>query len=188
VKFLACCVLSDKKLYGNFLLWCKYVRDFDGATQWLKATIPDRRVWLPTLACVIVAVRLNKALKGAHSKGPSNLHVRFQQFCNRHLHAYFRLPIFSQQSFLVNQLKTPSLTDKKFLVNIWTNSDCPNEAWNLCHICLIVTLLVTCLDKELIAYKTLSKNLIQVLSFVPLVPITQTATRVGPNYTLHSQN
>jgi len=39
-----------------------------------------------------------------------------------------------------------------------------------------------------IAYKTLSKYFIQVLSFVPLVHITQTTTRVGPNYTLHSQN
>jgi len=52
----------------------------------------------------------------------------------------------------------------------------------------IVTLLVNCLDKELIASKTLSTYFIQVLSFVPLIHITQTATRVGPNYTLHSQN
>ena len=37
-----------------------------------------------------------------------------------------------------------------------------------------------------VAYKTLSKYFIQVLSFVTLVHITQTATRVGPNYTLHS--
>ena len=41
MKFLACCVLPDKKLYGNCLYWCKYARDFDGAT------VPDRRVWLP---------------------------------------------------------------------------------------------------------------------------------------------
>jgi len=34
----------------------------DGATQWLKVTVPDRRVWLPKPACVIVAVRLSKAL------------------------------------------------------------------------------------------------------------------------------
>jgi len=41
-----------------------------------------------------------------------------------------------------------------------------------------------------IAYKTLSlsKYFIQVLSFATLVHITQTATRVGPNYTLHSRN
>jgi len=31
-------------------------------------------------------------------------------------------------------------------------------------------------------------TLIQVLSFATLVHITQTATMVGPNYTLHSQN
>ena len=29
----------------------------------LKATIPDRMVWLPKPACVIIAVRLSKALK-----------------------------------------------------------------------------------------------------------------------------
>jgi len=37
-----------------------------------------------------------------------------------------------------------------------------------------------------VVYKTLSKYFIQVSSFVTLVHITQTATRVGPNYTLHS--
>ena len=35
---------------------------------------------LPTPACVIVAVRLSKALKDAHSKGSSNLHVRAARF------------------------------------------------------------------------------------------------------------
>ena len=64
--FLACCVLPDEKLYGNRLYWCKYVRDINGATQRLKATVPDRRVWLPVPACVIVAVRLSKELKDAH--------------------------------------------------------------------------------------------------------------------------
>jgi len=64
--FLACCVLPDKKLYGNRLYWCKYVRDFDGATQRLKATVPDRMVGLPKPACVIVAVRLHKAAKDVH--------------------------------------------------------------------------------------------------------------------------
>jgi len=44
------------------------------------------------------------------------------------------------------------------------------------------------LDKESTAYETLSKYFIQVLSFVPLVHITQIATRVGPNCTLHSRN
>ena len=42
----------------------------------LEVTVPDRRDSLPTPACVIVAVRLSIALEDAHSKGPSNLHVR----------------------------------------------------------------------------------------------------------------
>ena len=46
----------------------------------LKATVPDRMVWLPKPACVIVAVRLSKALKDVHSKEPSNLHVRAARF------------------------------------------------------------------------------------------------------------
>ena len=46
----------------------------------LKATVPDRMVWLPKPACVIAAVRLSKALKDAHSKEPSNLHVRAAGF------------------------------------------------------------------------------------------------------------
>jgi len=44
----------------------KYIRDINGARQRLKATVPDGRVWLPALACVIVAVRLRKELKEAH--------------------------------------------------------------------------------------------------------------------------
>jgi len=40
-----------------------------------------------------------------------------------------------------------------------------------------------------VADKTLSsKYFIQVLSFVTPVHITQVATRVGPNYILHSRN
>jgi len=46
----------------------------------LKATVPDRTVSLPAPACVIVAVRLSKALKDAHTKGPSHLHVRAARF------------------------------------------------------------------------------------------------------------
>jgi len=45
-----------------------------------KATVPDRMVWLPAPACVIVDVRLSKALKDAHSKEPSNLHARAARF------------------------------------------------------------------------------------------------------------
>ena len=60
--FLAYCVLPEKKRYSNRLYWCKYIRDIiNGATQRLKATVPDRRVGLPAPACVVVAVRLNKA-------------------------------------------------------------------------------------------------------------------------------
>jgi len=50
----------------------------------LKATVPDRMVWLPKPTCVIAAVRLSKALKNARSKEPSNVHVRaarFKNFC-----------------------------------------------------------------------------------------------------------
>jgi len=47
-----------------------------------KATVPDRRVGLPAPACVIAAVRLSKALKDAHSKETSNLHVRAARFKN----------------------------------------------------------------------------------------------------------
>ena len=46
----------------------------------LKATVPDRMVWLPKPAWVIAAVRLSKALKDAHSKEPSNLHIRAARF------------------------------------------------------------------------------------------------------------
>jgi len=46
----------------------------------LKATVPDRMVWLLKPACGIAAVRLGKALKDAHSKEPSNLHVRASRF------------------------------------------------------------------------------------------------------------
>jgi len=54
-------------------------------TQWawiasIKAIVPDRIVWLPKPACVIAAGRLSKALKDAHSKEPSNVHVRAARF------------------------------------------------------------------------------------------------------------
>jgi len=39
-----------------------------------------------------------------------------------------------------------------------------------------------------VAYKTLSKYFMQVLSFLTPVHITQTATGVSPYYTLHSRN
>jgi len=37
LKFLACCVLPNKKFYGNCFYWCKYVRDFHDATQCFKS-------------------------------------------------------------------------------------------------------------------------------------------------------
>jgi len=80
--FLACCVFPDKKPYGNRRYWCKYVRDINGATQRLKAMVPDRRVWLPTPACVIVAVRLHQALKDSHGalKGVKQSALRAARF------------------------------------------------------------------------------------------------------------
>jgi len=58
----------DNKRYGNYLCWCNYIRDISGATQRLKATVPDRRVGLPAPVCVIVAVRLNEALINTRTK------------------------------------------------------------------------------------------------------------------------
>ena len=46
----------------------------------LKVTVPDRVVWLPNPACVIDTLRLSKALKDAHSKETSNLHIRAARF------------------------------------------------------------------------------------------------------------
>jgi len=46
----------------------------------LKATVPDRMILLPKPACVVAAVHLSKALKDAHSKEPSNLHVCAARF------------------------------------------------------------------------------------------------------------
>jgi len=83
-----------------------------------------------------------------------------------------------------------------------SNKDCTsgNEAHTqnacasvpVCIVSYLYTVIVPCTvlyDVPInIAYKTLPKYFMQVLSFVPLVHITQTATRVGPNYTLHSQN
>jgi len=46
----------------------------------LKAAVPDRMIWHKP-ACVIAAVRLSKA-QDAHSKEPSNLHVRAARFYN----------------------------------------------------------------------------------------------------------
>ena len=45
----------------------------------LKESVPDRTVWLPKPACVVVAVRLCKA-QDAHGKEPSNQHVHAARF------------------------------------------------------------------------------------------------------------
>ena len=45
-----------------------------------KASVPDRMVGLPKHVCVFAAVRLSKALNGAHSKEPRNLHVSLAHF------------------------------------------------------------------------------------------------------------
>jgi len=161
--FLACCVLPDKKLYGNCLYWCKYIREINDAPQRLKAKVPDRRVWLPTPACVIVAVRLSKALKDAHSRG--------QTICTSC--APFLLKITPRDMKHALEMRVP-------------------VCLSICIVSYSYTVIVPCTvlyDIPInVAYKTLSKYFIQVLSFVTLVHITQAATRVGPNYTLHSRN
>ena len=162
--FLACCVLPDKKLYGNRLYWCKYIRDINGATQRLKATVPDRRVWVPAPACVIVAVRLSKALKDAHGalKGAKQ----------------------SPRPCVLLLLKIAPREMKHAL----------KKHVAVCHTYCIIFVCCDCAMYMLydipvnVAYKTLSKYFIQVLSFVTPVHITQAATRVGPNYTQHSRN
>ena len=56
----------------------------------LKATVPDRMVWLPKPAYVIAAVRLNKALKTSTQ--------RSQAFCKSVLPA--SKPLFDQKNIL----------------------------------------------------------------------------------------
>ena len=154
-----------------------YVRDFIGVTRRLKATVPDRRVWLPAPACVIVAVCFRKALKDAHGA--------------------------------LKGAKQPARPCGPLLLTIDSGSPVMNSAspstWgnetrtqNACAsvpkriVSYSYTVIVTCIvlyDVPInVAYKTLSKYFIQVLSFVTMVHVTQTATRVSPNYTLHSQN
>jgi len=62
-------LIRDKKLYGNGLYWCKYLRHFNGATQRLKAMVPDRSVWLTASAMLSLlcawAWHAHGTLKGA---------------------------------------------------------------------------------------------------------------------------
>jgi len=154
--FLACCILPDKKRYGNRLYWCKYIHDINGATQRLKATIPDRRVGLPAPACIIAAVRLNKAL------------IKMRTASMR--------PASPKDYTSGNETRTQNA--------------CASVPIRIVSYSYTVIVPCTVLyDIPInVANKTLSKYFIQVLSFVTLVHITQTATRVGPNYTLRSRN
>jgi len=162
--FLARCVLPDKKRYGNRLYWCKYIRDINGATQRLKATVPGRRVWLPAPACVIVAVRLNKALKDAHGalKGAK----QSPRPCGP-----LQLKTAPREMKYALKMRVPVCLYVLYRIRV---------LWLPCTVLYDIPINV--------AYKTLSKYFIQVLSFATLVHVTQTATRVGPNYTLHSRN
>jgi len=150
--FLACCVFPDRKRYGNRLYWSKYIHSISGAMQRLKVTVPDRRVWLPAHACVIVAVRWSKALPKTRTASvrpasPKDCETRNQNAC-------------ASVAIRIVSYSYTAIVPCTVLYDIPIN----------------------------VAYKTLSKYFIQVLSFVTPVHITQTATRVGPNYTLHSRN
>ena len=164
--FLASCVLPDKKRYGNRLCSCKYIRDIDGATQRLKATVPDRRIWLPAPACVIVAVRLTKALKDAHgalkgakqSPRPCGPLLKVAPREMKHalkMHVSVRL-------YVLHRIRILWLYHVQYCLY-----DIPIN----------------------VAYETLSKYFIQVLSFVTPVHITQTATRlVQITHCIHEAN
>ena len=154
--FLSCCVLPGKKRYGNCLYWCKFIRDINGATQRLNATVPDRRVW-PTLpSCVIVVVRLNKALIKTRTAS-----VR---------------PASPKDCTSGNETRTQNAC-----------ACVPTRVVSYSY--TVIVLCTVLYDIPInVAFKILSEYYIQVLSFVTPVHITQTATRVGSNYTLHSRN
>jgi len=154
--FLACCVLPDKKRYGNRLDWCKYIRDINGATQRLKATVPDRRVGLPAPACVIIAVRLNKALINTR---PAFVRPASPKVCTSG-----------------NETRTQNAC-----------ASVPKRIVSYSYTVIVPCTVLYDIPIN-VAYKALSKYFIQVLLFVTPVHITQTATRFGLNYTLHSRN
>jgi len=164
--FLACCVLPDKKPYGNRGYWCKYIRDINGATQRLKATVPDRMVWLLAPACVIVAVRLHKALKDAHRalKGVK----QSPRPCGPLL-----LKIAPREVKHALEMHVPVCL-KRIVSYLYT---------------VIVPCTVLYDIPINVAYKTLSKYFIQVLSFITPVHITQTAARlVQITHCIHETN
>ena len=125
-------------------------------------TVPNRRVWLPAPACVVVAVRLSKALKTSSQKG--------QAICTS-----------------VRPTSTKDCTSGN---ETRTQNACASVPIRIVSYSYTVIVPCTVLyDVPInVAYKTLTKYFIQVSSFVTLVHITQTATRVGPNFILHSRN
>ena len=56
-------VVFSQTRNGNRLYWCKYIRNIDGATQRLKATVPDRRVWLLHLPVLSLLCAWTRHLK-----------------------------------------------------------------------------------------------------------------------------
>jgi len=154
--FLACCVLPDKKRYGNRLCWCKYILDINGVTLRLKATVPDRRVGLPASACVIVAVRLNKALIKTRTAS-----VR---------------PASPKACTLGNETRTQNA--------------CASAPIRIVSYSYAVIVPCTVLyDIPInVAYKTLSKYFIQVLSFVTPVHIHTAFTKLTSKFLYLSQS
>jgi len=146
--FLACCVLPDKIPYGNRGYWCKYERDINGATQWLKATVPDRMVWLPAPACVIVAQGIRRARRTKRGQAISTS-VR---------------PTSTKDCTSGNETRTQNA--------------CASVRIRIAS--YLYTVIVPCTAlydiPTNVAYKTLSKYFIQVLTLVTPVHTTQTAT------------
>jgi len=66
--------------YGNFFTDANRHTTLLTQRNVSNATVSDHTVWLPKLAGVIAAVPLSNALKNAHSKVPSNVHVRAARF------------------------------------------------------------------------------------------------------------
>jgi len=147
-------LLPDEKRYGNRLHWCKYIRDINGATQRLKATVPDRRVWLPAPAYVIVAVPLNKALKNAH--GALKWAKQSPRPCGPLL-----LKIAPREMKHALKMHVPVCLHVLYRIRV---------LWLPCTVLYDISINA--------AYKTLSKYFTQVLSFVTSVHITQTASRL----------
>ena len=146
----------------NCLYWCKYLRDFIGATQKLKATVPIERsdsLHLPVLSLLCAWAR--------HFKTRTQ---RGQAICT---------------SVRLASIKNCTTGNETRIQN-----SCASVPMRILSYSYTVIVPCTVLYDVLlnVVYKTLSKYFIQVLSFVTLVHITQTATRVRPNYTLHSRN